>query len=233
MNQLQAISNQTQSFLSNEVDITEYESTVFPVVSKVAKIAQANYRYFTKADLQKFIEDCAGKYAVAEGYTNKLERYGRLTNEKYLLPNKEEVSTDEVESEIIKFHTHSLPQNIVNVSVHNGHFYGDLYIKITTAIITEESAESYGGIPPLQVIQAGNKAKEQNLFDSFVVIDAKNVHKEYQITTKRNMEKMQQQRQKMIDDPILCGKINEMPDVYFIIACWDKDIPMEQILLNN
>jgi hypothetical protein len=233
MNQLQAISNQTQSFLSNEVNITEYESTVFPVVSKVAKIAQSNFRYFIKADLQKFIEDCATKYAMAEGYTNQLERYGRYTNEKYLLPNKEEVSTDEVESEIIKFHTLTLPKNLVNTSVYNGHFHDDFYIKIATAMITEESAESYGGIPPLQVIQAGNKAKEQNLFDSFVVIDAKNIHKEYKITTKKNIERIEQQRQKMIDDPILCGKINEMPDVYFIIACWDKDVPMSQILLNN
>jgi hypothetical protein len=82
--------------------------------------------------------------------------------------------------------------------------------------ITANRLENYTGIPPLEVAEKLSKARNADCFDYYEVLDAETF-----IAKPR------------IKDPILCGKIDGYPDVFFFIAGWLKDVDFNQVLTQS
>lgn len=67
--------------------------------------------------------------------------------------------------------------------------------------------KDYDKLPPDHVIESLKKAKEQNCFDTFYVAYLQ-----------------------AVKDPILFGKIDDFPTLYFFIDQWGDDIKIEDII---
>lgn len=70
--------------------------------------------------------------------------------------------------------------------------------------------EQYKGIPPKEVLEKLKEPKEVGLFDTYVCI----------YPTKK----------KVVQDPLLCGKIKEKPDTFFYITEWGDDISIADLM---
>lgn len=72
--------------------------------------------------------------------------------------------------------------------------------------------EEYEEVPPLDVLEAIEKASDMKCFDSFEIAKIQDVVE--------------------VKDPIVFGRINKCPDRFFV-AQWDDDVNINQILKEN
>lgn len=70
----------------------------------------------------------------------------------------------------------------------------------------------YGEVPPAEVLGKVKEAKERNCFDYFEVAKVETVE--------------------VRPDPIIFGRINGIDDRFFV-AQWDKDVSIDDILMEN
>lgn len=82
-------------------------------------------------------------------------------------------------------------------------------------LIVETKLNEYNRIPPAHIIQS--EIKLRNDFDELVVLEPEVEKVEIPIIT----------------DPILCGKINQFPDSYFLVDAWIEDVDLKSLLNKN
>ena len=92
--------------------------------------------------------------------------------------------------------------------------------------IIESNTDNYKWVPPQHIIESCERAIESGVFDEVVVLSPE----VYNITKPMDafLRLQQASRQtEILHDPLLCGKLKEYPDTFFLIDAWDEDQHVE------
>lgn len=91
--------------------------------------------------------------------------------------------------------------------------------EIVQVDVTEQSLETYKGIPPLKVVMAMSAAWKSGQFDKMAVLDINERKLELPAAT-----------QPLIIDPLFCCKKSEFPNRYYLLAGWIKDVSLAELV---
>ncbi len=218
-----------------------YEKSGFGTASKLAKVAKLDYKYFTPDMMNGFLnrlsiykdygqwdfENREIKYDTKNEFTgykrkndfdkNIEELENRLVKSEMgrkQWGNFNYESSGPLEDELSIYKEAQKKENLLMYkAVHTGEN------KVVDVIITEDKIEDFHEVPPLGVLNAVVEAQEQNVFDEITVIDVEK-------SEPRNYKSDEE----LLRDPIVCGKIKGKPDMYFVIAYWDENVEVDNIL---
>lgn len=97
--------------------------------------------------------------------------------------------------------------------------------------ITSTPLKKYKKIPPVEVLPPIIQAKKQKLFNKYRVIDVETTAVPRNTTIA--LTTAQKAAIRPLQDPLVVGILNHLPDTLFVLAFWNKDINIGEHILTD